>query len=74
MDVSPILFAAQSVGKMMFPALAKKCLYDSHGRRSLDMVPPLKRNAVPSGMVMDMVIALVRIREKLAGGQTHRLS
>ncbi len=57
MDVSPILFAAQSVGKMMFPASAKKCLYDSHGRRSLDMVSPLRRNAVPSGMVMDMVMA-----------------
>ncbi len=57
MDVSPILFAAQSVGKMMFPALVKKCLNDSHGRRSLDMVPPLKRNVVPSGMVIVMVIA-----------------
>ncbi len=57
MDVSPILLAAQSVGKMMLPALAKKILYDSHGRRSLDMVPPLKQKALPSGMVIIMVIA-----------------
>jgi hypothetical protein len=63
MDVSLILFAAQSVRKMMFPALAKKCLHDSHGRRSLDMVPPLKRWWDGGGHGD----CRVRIREKLVG-------